>query len=655
MKAQTVIDTILGEAAYGDRASRYQDMLGIASVITNRSVALGVTPQSVVSAPGQFSAYGQSLPSGVEAYRSLAEDAYNTIQTIGPITSATFYATPAATGNLPGGLQEVGRTTGHVYHEDPLGRAIATAEGYRAPDLGRLATIQVNVPTPTPAPRSGQPEQTISAPMREGTLEPRSIPVNEDMGPLMGSMTGASYMTNPNAVNVARSIMDGPYEEARQNYSMITGQPSLPAINDMIAKEGTSRESQTPGSQHFQGMAIDHSTRGMTDAQKLGLMESYMQAGAKGFGFGQNILHVDFRDTPAGWSYRGTGSTWAGRPIADMIAAARAGEMPVDMRAAGPMPGVPTPTPRESALATPSTTSPAAGAQAAGGFTDGSRALGPSPSSPAGGALAASGYMSPSPAVQPSLGPAPSSPAGGSLAASGGALAPATAPTGTSMADAYGQMAATMGAAGVRGLGAMPTAAPAATPAAPAPAGIPTFSPTMTAPAMNPAVAPRSVQTTQVTPARAPAPAPTPAPAPARGPAIAPTQTQARGGTIAPAQTPATGPLSGMRSALGGAMGGGQLASRAAYAAAGGLLGGLPGAIVGGLLGPALGRALGIGQPGQVTSPAGISYTPGLAFPAAPYGGGLLGGIPTNNSYADMASYSPAAAAAISEGRGGLY
>jgi hypothetical protein len=87
------------------------------------------------------------------------------------------------------------------------------------------------------------------------------------------------------------------------------------------------------------------------------------------------------------------------------------------------------------------------------------------------------------------------------------------------------------------------------------------------------------------------------------------------------------------------------------------MIGGLPGALIGGLLGPSLAKGLGglLGTGYPALGPTGIGYTAGLAFPAPPPGGVLGGGIPTNNSYAGMASYSPNAADAISAGRGGLY
>lgn len=133
MKARTVEDVILGEATYGTPEERFRDMLAIASVIDNRARQLGVTPEEVISAPGQFSAYNRALPAGVDRYRALAKSALDMVKTNGPVHRATFYATPDAVGNLPSGLAQVGQTTGHIYFDDPANRPIRTSVGFRVP------------------------------------------------------------------------------------------------------------------------------------------------------------------------------------------------------------------------------------------------------------------------------------------------------------------------------------------------------------------------------------------------------------------------------------------------------------------------------------------------------------------------------------------
>jgi uncharacterized protein YcbK (DUF882 family) len=93
-------------------------------------------------------------------------------------------------------------------------------------------------------------------------------------------------------------------------------------VNDAIARQGTSRESQTQGSQHFQGRALDISTSGMNDQQKLRLVNAALRAGFSGFGFGNNILHVD-TGPRRHWAYGN--ATYGGRRVADLGAAVTSG------------------------------------------------------------------------------------------------------------------------------------------------------------------------------------------------------------------------------------------------------------------------------------------------------------------------------------------
>lgn len=86
-------------------------------------------------------------------------------------------------------------------------------------------------------------------------------------------------------------------------------------INDAIAKSGTSREKSTPGSEHFSGRAVDISTRGMTDQEKIKLVESALKAGFTGFGFGRTILHVD--TGPNRWWAYGN-STYGGLSVSEL-------------------------------------------------------------------------------------------------------------------------------------------------------------------------------------------------------------------------------------------------------------------------------------------------------------------------------------------------
>src|SRR5262245_29807318 len=131
--ARTVVDVILGEAAYrATPEERLRDMQAIESVIMNRAQRLHVPPEAEVSNHVQFNAYGTRLPAGAEEYRRLAELALRDVQTVGPVNNATYYATPEA---VPGLLEEmpelqrVTETVGHIYFDDPLNGKIVTAAG----------------------------------------------------------------------------------------------------------------------------------------------------------------------------------------------------------------------------------------------------------------------------------------------------------------------------------------------------------------------------------------------------------------------------------------------------------------------------------------------------------------------------------------------
>ena len=158
--AKSVEDTVLGEALAGD----YQDMLGIVSVIDNRSKATGVSYKDVVSVPSQFNAYGKAMPKGVEAYRDLAKQAIAEVQAKGPVHAATFYATPAAAKGLPKGLAFETKTAGHQYYSDPKGRAIKTAEGYKTPNVEAIGrTAYAPTPEVGPTPQSNPAASAIES------------------------------------------------------------------------------------------------------------------------------------------------------------------------------------------------------------------------------------------------------------------------------------------------------------------------------------------------------------------------------------------------------------------------------------------------------------------------------------------------------------
>lgn len=164
-KAKTAVDVVLGEAGGRTEKERFADMKAIASVIANRAKALGVSVKDVISVRSEFNAYGKSLPKGVEKFRSLAERAIREVEENGPIHNATFYATPGARRNLPGGLQEETTTAGHVYFSDPQNRSIRTAKGFAQPTSGVLSYAPTGEEASTPFDAITAEPTTFSSPM----------------------------------------------------------------------------------------------------------------------------------------------------------------------------------------------------------------------------------------------------------------------------------------------------------------------------------------------------------------------------------------------------------------------------------------------------------------------------------------------------------
>ena len=109
------------------------------------------------------------------------------------------------------------------------------------------------------------------------------------------AMDGASDMTQDDAAQEMQITL--------QQYRRMMGMLDFRVrINDAIAKDGTSRERKTPGSQHFHGTALDLSIAGLSQDQVKRLMVAAKQVGFTGFGFGKTILHVD-RGPSRTWDY----------------------------------------------------------------------------------------------------------------------------------------------------------------------------------------------------------------------------------------------------------------------------------------------------------------------------------------------------------------
>lgn len=137
------------------------------------------------------------------------------------------------------------------------------------------------------------------------------VAANSVMQPLLNTTAGASRMLKEGADTRMAGLLQGPFQALQSAF----GKPLV--INDGLAKDGTSRESETPNSRHFHGDALDISTAGMTDAEKLKLVDDAIAAGFQGFGFGNNILHIDLGAKRA-WAYGN--ETFGGVPVSELKA-----------------------------------------------------------------------------------------------------------------------------------------------------------------------------------------------------------------------------------------------------------------------------------------------------------------------------------------------
>lgn len=417
-QARTVADVVLGEAVHGSRANRFADMLGIMSVIDNRARLTGTTWQDVISAPGQFDAYGKALPPGVTAYRDLAEEAIKSVRIGGPIHTGTYYATPKATKNLPQGLVAVTATTGHRYFSDPMSRAIKTAQGVIKPAVdaaanavqatGQALGLPSSAPTPMAAPRG----LGLAALAPNGLLGPaRQANVSYNMGP-----------NRPNAP--AQSITDIAQSAVTDvlgpgySVSVISGQEgSLPQYGSNRHKTGLAADIQIKDPTGRTLNAFDDKQAMVDVAQAMAAK------GATGIGIGTNYMgakgiHVDQVQPGPGQAH-----TWGniGKANADLLTGAmKSKEMPASYYEKT-MPGT---------MAAPQTNpSPVR--------PDERNVVGPKGDFSVGNFHAA-------PVERVDRAPI-------------SAPQPAGAPSRETVSQGYGQVARTMAEAGVRGIGAVPS------------------------------------------------------------------------------------------------------------------------------------------------------------------------------------------------------
>jgi len=333
MTARTVEDVILGEA----RARDINDMKYIASVITNRARLLGVTPEQVVANSREFNAYGKALPPGVAKYRDLARQALQEVAINGPVTNATFYATPAASKNLPKGLQPAGQTNGHLYYTDPKNRSINTAVGFRPVAMAQAPA----------QPRSAGLD-AISGVLKSNGMatQPRQIRPGEGLANLV-----------PNPAPIAAGKLGTTTPETQAAYQRIAG-----TFGDIGVKSGYRSPEQNravggaKNSQHIQGRAVDLATKDMPASERAQLLAmAYDDAKIGGIGlYPTGSIHIDTR--PRGYDKKGNlnpPSMWSGvhngtdpalmRQIAAMAPADRFGLYGAKTL---PKTGAPVPSPR---------------------------------------------------------------------------------------------------------------------------------------------------------------------------------------------------------------------------------------------------------------------------------------------------------------------
>lgn len=157
-----------------------------------------------------------------------------------------------------------------------------------------------------------------SASYQSGTVS-GDVTVNQNMNPIFDPDDGGSHMVKPGAAERMQETLDI-FKRVEDEF----GRPLV--INDAIAKAGTSRETETPGSRHFHGDALDVSLAGMSDADKIRLYQIARRNGFTGFGFGNNILHMDRRPSPMAWSYGNT--TFGGRSVGSLRNEVISGRIP---------------------------------------------------------------------------------------------------------------------------------------------------------------------------------------------------------------------------------------------------------------------------------------------------------------------------------------
>ena len=157
------------------------------------------------------------------------------------------------------------------------------------------------IPQPRPA------LQQLPTMRPTGDDVPRNIKlVDRDQipaGPIF-DLIYASHMTKDYAAeNMKETLVK--FERVKTSFKEKHPEVTL-KINDAIAKQYTTREKKTPDSQHFEGKALDVSIRNLTQQQQDDLVFTAQDEGFTSFGFGQSILHMDYRPERSFWAYENT-------------------------------------------------------------------------------------------------------------------------------------------------------------------------------------------------------------------------------------------------------------------------------------------------------------------------------------------------------------
>jgi hypothetical protein len=128
-----------------------------------------------------------------------------------------------------------------------------------------------------------------------------------------------STMTRPEAVENMSRVLSGPFTALQERFGRNL------VLNDALAQAGTSRESNTPGSRHFHGDAIDIDISGMSNEERLQLVRDATAVGFQGFGLGNGILHIDMGERRS-WNY--DNDSYGGMSIAEVQSMIATGTIP---------------------------------------------------------------------------------------------------------------------------------------------------------------------------------------------------------------------------------------------------------------------------------------------------------------------------------------